>query len=306
MRRAVITGASGVVGSALTEELLEHGYEVTVLLREGSSHNGRLPDHPNLIRRECSLEHLKDYPGDGERRDVFFHLGWTGTKGPERNDPYIHNRNVAYSLDAAALAARLGCELFVGAGSQGEYGRPGVRLTPETLPVPETAYGIAKLCAGHMTREYAHTLGMRQIWTRLLSVYGLCDGERTLVTSFVGSLLKGEAPRCTKGEQVWDLLYQKDAAAALRMIAEKGHDGKTYLIASGQERTLRDMLTEIRDAVRPELPVRFGEVPYGPRQVMYLAADISETSADTGWSPAWSLAGGVQDMIRRGQMRGLL
>ena len=87
MKRAVITGASGVVGSALLDELLKNDYEVLALLREGSSHNTRIPDHPALIKKECSLEHLKSFPGDGTKRDVFFHLGWSGTKGRDRNDP---------------------------------------------------------------------------------------------------------------------------------------------------------------------------------------------------------------------------
>ena len=77
MKRAVITGASGVVGSALLDELLKNDYEVLALLREGSSHNTRIPDHPALIKKECSLEHLKSFPGDETKRDVFFHLGWS-------------------------------------------------------------------------------------------------------------------------------------------------------------------------------------------------------------------------------------
>ena len=297
MKRAVVTGASGVVGSALIEELLDHNYEVTALLREGSSHNARIPDHPALIKTECSLEHLKDFPGDKRQRDVFFHLGWTGTKGLDRNNPYIHTKNIEYALDAVSLAARLNCELFIGAGSQGEYGRPGVMLTPETLPQPESAYGIAKLAAGHMTREYAHTLGLKHIWTRILSVYGKNDGEKTLMTSFLGSLLKGESPLCTKGEQIWDLLYQKDAARALRLIAGNGRDGAVYLIGSGGARPLKEMLEEIRDTVAPDVPINFGAVPYGPGQVMYLAADISATCRDTGWKPLYSLREGILDLI---------
>ncbi len=297
MKRAVITGASGVVGSALLDELLKNDYEVLALLREGSSHNTRIPDHPALIKKECSLEHLKSFPGDGTKRDVFFHLGWSGTKGRDRNDPYIHTKNIEYALDAVTVAARLNCGLFIGAGSQGEYGRPGVTLTPETLPVPETAYGTAKLCAGHMTREYAHSLEMRQIWTRILSVYGKCDGEKTLVTSFLDSLMKGESPQCTKGEQIWDLLYQKDAARALRLIAERGKDGAVYLIGSGDARPLREMLEEIRDTAAPGVPIAFGAVPYSPRQVMYLSADISAVRADTGWEPEFSLREGILDMM---------
>lgn len=295
--RAVITGATGVVGSALVKELLENGWEVLALLRPDSPRNENLPDSPALMRADCPLEDLHLLENKTKKTwDVFFHLGWSGTKGPDRMNLYIHNKNVEYALDAVAAAERLGCGLFVGAGSQAEYGRTDARLAPDTPAFPENAYGIAKLCAGQMTREYAHQLGMRQIWTRILSVYGPNDGEKTLVTYMIRSLLAGQRPVCTAGEQVWDYLESSDAARALRMIAERGHDGEIYMIASGRERKLRNYVEEIRDIVSPGADIGFGEAPYGKRQVMHISADISKTARDTGWTPRVSFSEGVRSM----------
>lgn len=297
--RVVMTGASGVVGTALVRELLDAGKEVLVLAREGSPRNGRLPVHAGLTVCECSLEHLKSFRNPSDRPwDVFFHLGWTGTKGADRYNPYIHTRNVEYALDAAALAEKLGCGQFVGAGSQAEYGRTEEKLTPETREKPENAYGIAKLCAGQMTREYCRQLGLQHVWTRILSVYGPNDGEKTLVTSLIRSLLAGETPHCTKGEQVWDLLYCRDAAKALMLAAGNGRDGRTYLIASGEERTLRDQICEIRDAVAPGARIGFGDIPYAPRQVMHLTADISVTEDELCWEPETTLTEGARETAR--------
>ncbi len=320
MKRAVITGGSGVVGSALIRELAVSGVELLILLREGSDHNERVLKLAEELKsacgakitiRECSLEHLKDYRADGsgmqELRadgsgtadkpyDVFYHLSWGGTKGKDRYDPYIHNKNVEYALDAVALAKRLGCSLFVGTGSQAEYGRSDARLTEETVPHPENAYGIAKLCAGHMTREYARQLGIRHVWTRILSVYGPNDGEKTLVTYLVRSFLNGERPVSTAGEQVWDYLNSEDAARALHAVGDRGRDGATYLIASGEERPLREYILEIRDVLAPGAEVGLGEVPYGDRQVMHLCADISRIREDTGWKPEVTFAEGIRKM----------
>ena len=302
MNRAVVTGPTGVVGTALVKELLDFGYELLLLVREGSPHNVRVYEmaegRPQVQVRECSLEHLKDFQEESPRKwDLFFHLSWGGTKGKDRFDPYIHTKNVEYALDAVSLAKRLGCECFLGAGSQAEYGRCDERLTPETLPCPENAYGIGKLSAGHMTRELCRQLGIRHVWTRILSVYGPNDGEKTLITSLVNSLLKGERPVSTKGEQVWDYLYSADAARALRLIAERGRGGETYLVASGKEKLLRDYILELRDVVAPGADVGIGEMPYGDRQVMHLTADISRTTADTGFRPEISFAEGVRRMI---------
>ncbi|MDO4620258.1 MAG: NAD(P)-dependent oxidoreductase [Lachnospiraceae bacterium] len=291
---AVITGATGVVGTALVEELLHRGIRVLALLREGSPNNDRLPAHPLLTIKNCSLDRLGTFENPSDQPwDVFYHLGWTGTKGKDRFDPYIHTENVRYALDAAALAARLGCGMFIGAGSQAEYGRVEAKLTPQALTSPENAYGIAKLCAGQMTREYCRTLGLQHVWTRILSVYGPNDGPATLVTSLINSLLQGEKPSCTEGEQIWDLLYAGDAAEALYLAAANGRNGETYLIASGQELTLRSQIECIRDAVAPGAEIGFGEKPYAPRQVMYLAADISKTTEDLGWRPHTSLREGA-------------
>ena len=301
IKRAVLTGATGVVGTALIEELLRKDIEVLAILRRGSPNNGRLPKDPRLTVRECSLESLASMINDtGKSWDVFFHLGWTGTKGKERFDLRIHHRNIAYALDAVDLAERLGCDLFIGAGSQAEYGRTKERLRPELAAFPENAYGIAKLCAGQMTREYAHERGLRQIWTRILSVYGPNDGERTLITSLIRTLQSGGRPSCTKGEQIWDFLAASDAARALRLIAERGRDGAVYLIASGRERTLRSYIEELRDVVAPGAEIGFGDLPYLERQVMHLTADISATTRDTGWVPELPFAEGVRRMAEAG------
>ena len=53
----------------------------------------------------------------------------------------------------------------------------------------------------------------------------------------------------------------------------------------------------LRDAVNPALPLGFGQVPYGPRQVMHLQADISALRADTGFAPAISFEEGIRNTV---------
>ena len=141
-----------------------------------------------------------------------------------------------------------------------------------------------------------HALGLRHVWTRILSVYGPNDGEKTLITYLIRSLLGGECPKATKGEQIWDYLYSADAARALRLIGERGRDGGIYLVASGKERRLSDYMAELLSEVAPGGSIDLGAVPYGERQVMHLAADITETTRDTGFVPEISFAEGVRRM----------
>ena len=223
MKRAIITGATGAVGTALIKELISHNIEVLVFCREGSKRNVQIPSHELVTIKYCALNELETVQNDtGKNYDVFYHFAWAGTTGAARNDMYLQNQNVRYALDAVAAAKRFGCQLFIGAGSQAEYGRVEGLLRPDTPTFPEMGYGIGKLCAGQMTREYAHQLGMEHIWVRILSVYGPNDGTQSMVMSTILKLKNGEVPEFTKGEQLWDYLYSGDAANAFRLLGEKG------------------------------------------------------------------------------------
>ena len=119
------------------------------------------------------------------------------------------------------------------------------------------------------------------------------DGEKTMVMSLIAQLLAGQKPGLTKGEQIWDYLYADDVADAFMLLAQKGKDGGIYPIGSGDPRPLREYIEIIRDAIDPALPLGFGEVPYGDKQVMYLCADISKLREDTGFVPHINFKDGV-------------
>lgn len=296
MKSAVITGATGAIGTALINELTSRGVRVLVLTREDSPRNSRIPHSPLAEVRYCSLEELNDFEAEGEY-DVFYHLAWAGTFGSARNDLYMQNKNVEYALDAVAAAKRLGCHTFIGAGSQAEYGRVEGILKPDTPAFPENGYGYGKLCAGQMTRDLAHNLGLRHIWVRILSVYGPNDGGGSMVMSALKKLRDGEIPEFTKGEQKWDYLYSGDAAEAFTLLGEKGADGKVYVLGSGNARPLAEYIEELRRTAAPNGKVNLGAVPYGEKQVMFLCADISELQRDTGWKPTTDFADGIRRII---------
>ncbi len=297
IRRAVITGATGVIGRALIARLLAERVEILLLLRR-SPRAENLPRHPLICRVECPLEALSHFESEGGY-DAFFHLGWAGTFGAARADHVLQARNVRYAKDAAALAVRLGCRVFVGVGSQAEYGRVpwGVRLDGALHPRPETAYGAAKLAACEATREVCAAAGVRHVWARVLSVYGPHDAPHTLVTSAIAAFSRGEGGAFTKGEQMWDYLYAADAARALSCMARWGRDGAVYPVGSGEARPLREYILSVRDAVDPKIIPRLGVIPYPAGQVTYLCADLTELRADTGFSPTVPFAKGIRQTV---------
>ncbi|MDE6001116.1 MAG: NAD(P)-dependent oxidoreductase [Clostridia bacterium] len=298
MKRAIITGATGAIGTALINELIKVGVEVLIFCRKDSKRVNLLPNHPLVTIKYCALDGLEKVENDtGKTYDTFYHFAWDGTFGADRNDMYRQNLNVKYSLDAVAAAKRFGCKRFIGAGSQAEYGRSDNKLSATTPAFPENGYGIAKLCAGQLTRLTAAQLEIKHIWVRILSVYGPHDGANTMVSSSIQKFKNGQAAQFTKGEQLWDYLYSGDAAKAFALLGDKGKDGKVYVLGSGNERPLKDYINDIAAVVNPQAEIKFGAVPYSDKQVMRLCADISELTKDTGWRPETEFKQGIKNIL---------
>ena len=298
IHRAIITGPTGAVGISLINELIAHGIHVTAVCRPASKRIGSVPKSELVDVVECSLDDLMSLSGKlSGRYDAFYHFGWDGTYGESRQDLYLQNRNVTYTLDAVRLASALGCRVFIGAGSQSEFGHIDGVLHPDTPCNPDNGYGICKLSAGMLSRVMCGSLGIRHIWCRIVSLYGPFDGEQTMVMSGIAALLRRERPSYTKGEQVWDYIYSKDAARAFRLVAERSPHGSIYCFGTGKTRLLRDFIFAIRDAVDPALEVGIGERDYYPNQVMHLEADISNLTADTGFVPAYTFEQGIRETV---------
>ena len=302
MQRAIITGATGAIGTALTKELISNNVEVLIFTRKDSKRNSVILKHPLVSVKYCSLSELKDMSNDtGKEYDVFYHLAWAGASGPGRNDKDLQDNNVKYALDAVECAKRFGCQKFVGVGSQAEYGRVKVPLTPELECNPENEYGRAKLETGRKAKELADSLDMQFNWVRVLSVYGSNDGENSLISYTIRELSNGKVPELTKGEQIWDYLYSEDAARALYLIGEKGINGKTYVLGSGETRTLKEYIERLRDVVAPGGELNFGAKEYPDKQVMYLQADTSELYKDTGWKAEMPFEEGIRKISEAGK-----
>ena len=297
--KVVITGPTGAIGMALIKECIARQIEVLAICHKGSKRIRRLPQSPLVQVLELDLQEYQGYQPDKEQPDydVFYHLAWNGTIGDVRNDMGLQHANIGYALDAVCLAKRLGCHTFIGAGSQAEYGRVEGDLNATTPAFPENGYGIAKLCAGQMTRIACEQMGLKHIWVRILSVYGPYDGDMTMIIGTIRRLLAKEVPEFTKGEQQWDYLYSGDAANAMRLLAEKGKDGKVYCLGSGKARPLAEYIKILRDAVDEKAPLALGVIPYAKKQVMYLCADIEELQNDIGFIPETDFEEGIRRTI---------
>ena len=300
IKRVIISGATSSIGIALCEECVTNGIGVVAIIRPESSKCSLIPKS-NLI--EIVESELSDYDSinsEGIHADAFFHLAWASTNGAAaRDNTYDQADNIQAILKAVELAERCKCKVFVGAGSQAEYGRTDEVLTGDTACKPETAYGMTKLCAGMLSRLMCRQKGIDHVWTRILSAYGPNCSKRTVISYTVDTLLQGEKPVLSDGRQVWDFIYISDVAKALLSCARSGVSGKTYVIGYGKSKLLREFLEEVRDILSPGQDMGFGERPYNADAVMHLECDISDLTADTGFVPTVDFEEGIQRLAHK-------
>ncbi|QDV35472.1 NAD-dependent epimerase/dehydratase family protein [Tautonia plasticadhaerens] len=298
--RALVTGATGFVGSHLVEHLLDRGHAVAVVRRPGGDPRLLRP----LLHRVVAID--GDLGGiaasrdaiDAFRPDTTFHLAWSGVAGPGRDDASQVEGNVSGTLELLRVAATAGCGTFVGLGSQAEFG-PRTGAIGEDAPAdPTTWYGIAKACTHLMARRLADDLGVRFAWIRLFSAYGPGDHGGALIPTLIRSLLDGGRPSLTAGEQRWDFLYITDAAEALRLVAESPDGAGPFNLGSGRVHRIADVAAAVRDLIDPSLPLGLGERPYGPRPIMHLQADVGRLREAAGWEPRTSLDEGLRRTIQ--------
>lgn len=317
MTNIVISGPTGAIGMALIEKCIEEKTHVLAICHRGSARMKYIPDSPYVDVVEADLSEyrnlfMEDAPA--ESYDVFYHFAWNGTVGDARNDMHLQTDNVAYTMDAVELAERLGCHTFIGAGSQAEYGRKEGKLTPDTPTDPENGYGMAKLCAGQMSRVICRRKQIKHIWTRILSVYGPYDGAGSMVMSAVYKIWNGEATAFTPGGQMWDYLYSKDAAAIFYALGTKGADGAVYCVGSGQARELRGYIKDIYRVVKEyqggqvteddrelESVLGIGQIPYADKQVMYLCADTTLLEQHIGRMAHTDFCSGIRGILMENQ-----
>jgi Nucleoside-diphosphate-sugar epimerases len=302
IKTAIVTGPTGAIGSSLCSLLANNGIHVFAVVHPGSSRIASIENRPEITKIECDLtelSHLKDLIT--EKVDLFYHLAWVGTTGISRDNAGMQISNVQYTIDAVHAAANLGCKLFIGAGSQAEYGNVNKPLTASTPCFPETDYGTAKLCAGIMSRLECKKLSMEHIWIRILSVYGPHDNKNSFISMLIDKLSDHKSISMTNGEQIWDYLYEDDAANALYLVALHGKNGSIYPLGSGLKEQLKDYTEVVKNIIDPDAIIGYGNVEYSKNQVMYLVADIFDIKRDTGFVPSVSFSEGIHKCIKSRQ-----
>ncbi|EZP70041.1 NAD-dependent epimerase/dehydratase [Sphingomonas paucimobilis] len=297
MSRILVTGAGGFVGAAVADFAARQEHQVTALVRNPSSPRVRaLTGRCAIAVADLTDKAAVSAALEEARPDVIIHSAWEGVGGPTRaGDIQFDNIRTTVALLDAAIAA--GASRFIGIGSQAEYGRHDRRIDESATTEPFLLYGAAKLSACHLTRQRAADAGIGFAWLRLFSPYGPGDNPDWLIPSVAAQILEGHAPRTTPGTQKWDYLHIIDCARGILAAALTDSAQGIFNLSSGRARTVRSIVERIRDLACPGLPLTFGDIPFGPNQIMHLEGDCSRLTAATGWTPRIAIEDGLVTVV---------
>jgi nucleoside-diphosphate-sugar epimerase len=295
--RIFITGASGFLGCHLAAELLNHDHVVGALVRPTTVPWRLTEFRERLTIVEGSLDDLAALrePLRSFAPDAVVHMAWRGVGNAECNSA-VQARNVPDTVDVVSLAGEAGAKVFVGAGSQAEYGPYDRAIREQDITRPTTLYGIAKLASGLMAGQVCTERRMRFAWLRVFSTYGAKDADHWLIPTMIRTLRSGAHMALTSCEQRWGFLHARDAAAAFRLVLTNETARGVFNLGSPDAPPLRETVTRLRDLVDPGATLGFGEVPYRPDQVMVLSSDMSRLAA-LGWRPTVALGQGLRETV---------
>ena len=293
MKSAIVTGATGFIGSWLTQDLLDQNYSVTVIVRNQCR---LLPE----IRENCKIVEktlLDVKPEDLSECDVFFHLAWNGVAPDKKNSLDIQLENIKGSLNVLESANVAGCNLFQATGTVAEYALCDNVMDLAARQTPNDFYGAAKVSSHYFMEVRARQLNQPFIWSIIPSTFGERRIDSNIVTYTIKTLLNGEKPVYGNLEQMWDFLYVKDVVRALRLIGEKGFADKVYGIGSGEYETLSKYITRIRDVINPMLPLGIGENIIQSKRTFSSCVNNYDLKKDTGFQPEYSFEDGIKRTI---------
>lgn len=302
MKRCVVTGGAGFIGSALVRGLLRKGAgKVTVIDNLSTGKEENLDDvssHVELHRADIrSYEQIAPLVRGA---DVVFHLAAIPSVPRSIEDPVpSHEVNIDGTFRVLGACVEGHVRRVIYAGSSSAYGDTEVLPKSETmLPRPLSPYAVQKLVGEHYARVFHSCFGLDTVSLRLFNVYGPRQDPASpysgVISVFLKALIERRPPTIFgDGEQTRDFTFVEDVVTLCLKAAEAGGvSGKVYNAGNGGRYTLNRVWEILQKLEGASIVPVYG--PPRPGDVRDSQADIAAATRDLGHGPAFSLEDGLR------------
>lgn len=308
-RPALVTGASGLVGSWLVERLICARANVVCLMRDWVPQSelvrSRRIEQVKVVRGDVRDQALIERILGEYEIDTVFHLAaQTIVPIANRNPVSTFESNIqgTWSLLEACRRSPSVRQVVV-ASSDKAYGNQ------EKLPYDEGAplqgrypYDVSKSCADLIAHSYAATYNLPVAITRCGNFYGGGDlNWNRIVPGTIRSALRGQRPVIrSDGQYVRDYFYVEDGAAAYMLLAEKLAEcpelsGEAFNFSNELQITVLDLVMRILKSMGSDLQPEVRNGASHEIRCQYLSADKARRLL--GWQPLFDLDSGMQKTI---------
>jgi len=299
MRRAVVTGGAGFIGSHMVDLLVERGFEVAVIDNLVTGRRENLVHHEGNPRFRWHAADMCNLPPDSEAfrgAEYVFHFGGIGDIVPSIERPLDYMRsNVNGTLAVLEASRRAGVRKLIYAASSSCYGLATELPTSERAPIqPEYPYALSKWLGECAALHWAKVYRLPVNSIRMFNIYG--PRVRTTGTYgavfgvFLAQKLNGKPLTVVgDGAQRRDFVFVTDVARAFLLAAEADQSGEIFNLGSGNPQTVNRLVELIGGDVV--------HVPRRPGEPDCTWADVRKIRQTLGWEPTVSFEEGVATMM---------
>jgi UDP-glucose 4-epimerase len=299
VKRCVVTGGAGFIGSNLVDRLVNDGHDVTVIDNLATGRRSNLKDA--LSSGQVKLHEIDVADFDlirpiFEDGPIVYHLAGLADIVPSVENPLKYLRANTDGTASIMEAARLGgAAKVVYAASASCYGIAEDYPTPETSEIqPQYPYAVTKYLGEQIVLNWGDIYGVDVISLRLSNVYGprarASDAYGAVFGVFLAQRNANEPLTIVgDGTQTRDFTYVSDVVDAFIKSAESDVSGEIFNIGSGGTYPISELAKLIGGEVI-HVPKRPGE----PHQTF---ADISKIKKAIGWAPTVSFEKGVAKVL---------